>query len=103
MKKNRIKTVEEFEKYLFANFNASLSSVDEVNTYKHYSLEGDNEHDYTRLVKVYKVLGEHHPANPYEEIFILIFSKNGGIFETKCLGMDTDKLEKMWLLVDWED
>lgn len=99
----KIKTIDEFERYIFDNFNASISNVNEVNTFECYRLDGDNEHDYSSLKRVFKIKGEFHPLNECEEVFILLFSKDGsGICEAKVLGMQTKKLENIWRLVEWQ-
>ena len=80
----KIKTVQELDKVLTDEFNAMLSSVEEVNKYEHYSLVGDNEQDYSKLYKVYKIEYKESVTNPYDVIFILVFSKNGGIYKANA-------------------
>ncbi len=99
----KIKTLQELEEYLFSHFRTSVSSIDEINTFEHYSLTNDREHNYKQLARVYKILGENVGDSDYDEIFILIFSKNGGIFDSKTLGEQSEALEAMWGMVDWEE
>ncbi len=100
----KIKTIEELEKYLFENFDSYHSSIEEINTFENYSLVGDrcwDAEEYKMLKGVYKILGQHHSANPYEEVFIMVACKNGGLYNARSLGMDTEKLENMWKMVEW--
>lgn len=98
----KIKTVKELEKILINEYNAVVSSVDEINTYEHYSLVGDTEHDYSILHKVYKIKYPNHPSNPYDVIFILIFSKKGEIYDSMTIGIGPEKLQEIWSNVEWE-
>lgn len=101
MKVKKIKTIKDLEEILLNNFNASISSVAEVNTFEHYNLEGDNEHDYTQLGKVYKILGEGNTGNDYAEVFLVVFVEGDRILDVKQLGMSTEKLDSIWEHVDW--
>ena len=99
----KIRTIKEFEEYIFKNFDAYYSSIDEINTFEHYSVENDDEHDYSLLKTVIKVKGQKNLSNDYEEIFILLFSPNEFMYDSKTLGMMTKKLEKVWRFVEWTD
>ena len=79
----KIKKAEELVNVLINDFSAVISSADEINTYPQYSLENDNEHDYKLLYKVLKMNYAESLVNPYDVIFYIIFSKNGGIFEVE--------------------
>lgn len=97
------KKIEEFEKHLIENFNAQVSTLSEIEKYEHYSLVGDNEHDYSLLKKVYKIpYKEGVEENGYDVVFILLFSKQGGIYDSKTLGRPCEKLENIWLNIEWE-
>ena len=99
----KIKTIEDLDKLLLKKYKAVLSSVEEVNTFEHYSLVNDTEHDYSLLKRVYKILYKGNDVNPYDEIFILVFSKNGGIYDVKELGQAPAEVEKVWKNVKWEE
>lgn len=98
----KIKTIEELEIVLLNEYNATISSIEEVNTFEHYSLVGDTEHDYSLLKRVYKMFYNKNKVNPYQEIFLLVFSKNNGIYEIKGLGEEPEELEKFWECIEWE-
>ena len=99
----KIKTIEDLDNIFLERYKATLSSVEEVNTFEHYSLVGDTEHDYSLLKRVYKILYKGNDANPYNEIFILVFSKNGGIYDVKGLGESPEEVEKVWENIEWEE
>ena len=99
----KIKTVQELEDILINEFHAVVSSVEEVNQYEYYSLVGDNEHDYSLLHKVYKIDYKESSENPYDKIFLVVFSQNGGILDVKGLGEAPPKLNKLWVNVQWEE
>ena len=98
----KIKKAEELVNVLINDFSAVISSADEINTYPQYSLENDNEHDYKLLYKVLKMNYAESLVNPYDVIFYIIFSKNGGIFEVKGLGVAPKKMNKLWRQIEWE-
>ena len=98
----KLKTVEDLDKIFLEEYEATLSSVEEVNAFEHYSLVGDTEHDYSLLKRVYKILYTGNNVNPYNEIFVLVFSKNGGIYDIKGLGECPKEVEEVWGNVEWE-
>jgi len=99
----KIKTYEELKRILIDNFNAEISSLEEVNSFDCYSVVNDNEHDYSLLKGVFKIDYSQNKVNPYNVIFLLIFSKNGGVLEIKGLGETPKQLDKIWKDVIWED
>ena len=99
----KIRTIKEFEEFILKNYDAYYSSVDEVNTFEHYSVENDNEHDYSLLKSVIKVKGQKRPSSDYDESFILLFSPNEFMYDLKMLGEIRGKLEKAWRYIEWID
>ena len=100
----QLKQLTQLEDVLINQFNASISSIDEINnSYPLYSLVGDNEHDYSLLHKVFKIEHTENKTNPYNVIFVLVFSKNGGIFDIKGLGEEPKQMNELWKMIKWED
>lgn len=98
-----IKTIEDFDKFIFDNFNVEFSDINEVNSYEHYNLVGDNEHDYTKLARIYKIMNQSSPNNDYKEIFILLFTDGNQIYDSKQLGEGSPELEEIWKYVQWKE
>ena len=99
----KIDTMEQLEEILLKEYGAIISCVEEINKFEHYSLIGDKEHDYSLLKRVYKFINKENDVNPYEEVFILVFSKDGGIYEIKGIGESPCELEKVWGDINWEN
>ena len=83
--------IKDIEDVLIAKFNATISSIEEINRYKEYNVSGDNEHDYNNVLKVYKLLGKRNKVN-----FMIVFGKNNVVTDFKYLGEAKSDMYKYW-------
>lgn len=96
-----IKSVFELNNILIEKYNATISSLEEVNSYEHYSLVGDQEHDYTTLFNVYKIYYPNAKQNPYDIIFLLVFSQKDSILDIMALGEEPPEMSDIWGKILW--
>lgn len=104
MKINKIRTIDELEQALYEDLEVEISSIDELNTFEHYSLEGDHDPRMKYLKKVYKIKGFNHKGHPYIEFFFIVFSKRDNlVYSSRSMGFTTKRFDNIMRRVIWDE